>query len=57
MITKLPAAFAQRPLVVPVAAFVGLVLTWHEDLPGRVVGVVAVFLVGAVPAAANPRER
>ena len=36
MIRKLRAASAQWTLVVPVAAFVVLVLTWHEDLPGWV---------------------
>ncbi|MFI9365073.1 calcium:proton antiporter [Kitasatospora sp. NPDC053057] len=56
MITKLRAASAQWTLVVPVAAFVVLVLTWHKDLPGWVVGVVAVFLIGAVLAAVHHAE-
>ncbi|MFD5466652.1 calcium:proton antiporter [Kitasatospora sp. NPDC127059] len=56
MITKLRAATAQWTVVVPVAAFVVLALTWHEDLPGWVVGVVAVFLIGAVLAAVHHAE-
>ncbi|MFJ8473438.1 calcium:proton antiporter [Kitasatospora sp. NPDC094011] len=56
MITKLRAAAAQWTLVVPLAAFVVLALTWHEDLPGWVVGVVAAFLIGAVLAAVHHAE-
>ncbi|MBD0692827.1 calcium:proton antiporter [Streptomyces sp. CBMA123] len=56
MITKLRAAAAQWTLVVPVAAFVVLVLTWHKDLPGWVVGVVACFLIAAVLAAVHHAE-
>ncbi|MER7578597.1 ionic transporter y4hA [Kitasatospora sp. NPDC097691] len=56
MITKLRAAAAQWTVVVPVVSFVVLVLTWHEDLPGWVVGVVACFLMGAVLAAVHHAE-
>jgi Ca2+:H+ antiporter len=56
MITKLRAATAQWTVVVPVMAFLVLALTWHKDLPGWVVGVVAVFLMGAVLAAVHHAE-
>ncbi|MFF2145587.1 calcium:proton antiporter [Kitasatospora sp. NPDC058190] len=56
MITKLRAVTAQWTVVVPVVAFVVLALTWHENLPGWVVGVVACFLVGAVLAAVHHAE-
>ncbi|MEV7778352.1 ionic transporter y4hA [Kitasatospora sp. NPDC088351] len=56
MITKLRAVTAQWTVVVPVLSFVALVLTWHRDLPGWVVGVVACFLAGAVLAAVHHAE-
>ncbi|MFJ9693840.1 calcium:proton antiporter [Kitasatospora sp. NPDC101183] len=56
MITKLRAAAAQWTVVVPVVSFVVLGLTWHKDLPGWVVGVVAVFLIGAVLSAVHHAE-
>ncbi|MFJ1932187.1 calcium:proton antiporter [Kitasatospora sp. NPDC088160] len=56
MITKLRAAAAQWTVVVPVVSFVVLALTWHRDLPGWVVGVVACFLAGAVLAAVHHAE-
>lgn len=56
MIMKLRAAVTQWTAVVPVAAFVVLVLTWHRDLPGWVVAVVACVLAGAVPAAVHHAE-
>ncbi|MFG3229649.1 calcium:proton antiporter [Kitasatospora sp. NPDC048194] len=56
MITKFRAVTAQWTVVVPVTAFVVLALTWHEDLPGWVVAVVACFLVGAVLAAVHHAE-
>lgn len=56
MITKLRAATTQWTVVVPVVSFVVLVLTWHRDLPGWVVGVMACFLAGAVLAAVHHAE-
>ncbi|MET8628011.1 ionic transporter y4hA [Kitasatospora sp. NPDC004669] len=56
MITKLRAVAAQWTVAVPVTAFVVLALTWHENLPGWVVGVVACFLMGAVLAAVHHAE-
>ncbi|MEU8510532.1 ionic transporter y4hA [Kitasatospora sp. NPDC048722] len=56
MITKLRAGAAQWTVVVPVLAFVVLTLTWHRDLPGWVVGVVACFLAGAVLSAVHHAE-
>lgn len=56
MITKLRAAVAQWTVVVPVVSFLVLVLTWHKELPGWVVAVVACFLVGAVLSAVHHAE-
>ncbi|MFG3055333.1 calcium:proton antiporter [Kitasatospora sp. NPDC048239] len=56
MFTKLRAATAQWTAAVPVVAFVLLVLTWHRDLPGWVVGLVSCFLAGAVLAAVHHAE-
>ncbi|MFI6156450.1 calcium:proton antiporter [Kitasatospora sp. NPDC051170] len=56
MITKLRAATAQWTVVVPVVSFVVLALTWHKDLPGWAVGVVAVFLMAAVLSAVHHAE-
>ncbi|MFJ9608099.1 calcium:proton antiporter [Kitasatospora sp. NPDC101176] len=56
MITQLRAASARWTVVVPVVSFVVLALTWHRDLPGWVVGVVACFLVAAVLAAVHHAE-
>ncbi|MFF4369221.1 calcium:proton antiporter [Streptomyces sp. NPDC001594] len=43
-------------LLVPVAALVALVLSWGRDLPGGLVGVVALCLAGAVLAAVHHAE-
>ncbi|GAA2792591.1 ionic transporter y4hA [Kitasatospora sp. CM 4170] len=56
MFPKLRAVAAQWTVVVPVAAFVVLVLTWKRDLPGWGVGLVAYFLAGAVLAAVHHAE-
>ncbi|MEU6238751.1 ionic transporter y4hA [Kitasatospora sp. NPDC047058] len=56
MITKLRAATTRWTVVVPVVAFVVLVLTWKRDLPGWAVALVACFLAGAVLAAVHHAE-
>lgn len=56
MITKLRAPLAQWTVVVPVVSFLVLALTWHKELPGWVVAVVACFLVGAVLSAVHHAE-
>ncbi|RKT03141.1 Ca2+:H+ antiporter [Streptomyces sp. 3211.6] len=43
-------------LLVPVAALVALVLSWGRDLPGALVGLVALCLAGAVLAAVHHAE-
>lgn len=56
MISKLRAAAGHWTSIVPVLAFVVLVLTWGRDLPGWLVGVVACFLAGAVLSAVHHAE-
>ncbi len=56
MFTKLRPLVTQWTTVVPLLAFLVLVLTWHRDLPGWVVGVVSCFLAGAVLAAVHHAE-
>ncbi|MEE1788428.1 ionic transporter y4hA [Streptomyces sp. SP17BM10] len=56
MITKFRVGATQWTVVVPVLAFLVLVLTWQRDLPGWVVGVVACFLAGAVLSAVHHAE-
>ncbi|MGW4891610.1 calcium:proton antiporter [Kitasatospora sp. NPDC004240] len=56
MISKLRAAASHWTVIVPLLAFVVLVLTWQRDLPGWVVGVVSCFLAGAVLAAVHHAE-
>lgn len=56
MFTKLRPLVTQWTTVVPLLALLVLVLTWHRDLPGWVVGVVSCFLAGAVLAAVHHAE-
>ncbi|WP_406194339.1 ionic transporter y4hA [Kitasatospora sp. NBC_01560] len=56
MFTKLNAAATQWTVVVPVVAFVVLLLTWHRSVPGWVVAVVACLLAGAVLSAVHHAE-
>ncbi|WP_344330689.1 ionic transporter y4hA [Kitasatospora putterlickiae] len=56
MFTKLRPLVAQWTVVVPLLAFAVLALTWHRELPGWVVGVVSLFLAGAVLAAVHHAE-
>lgn len=53
---RLPALAARWTTVLPVAAVILLVFVWGRSLPGVLVGVAAVFLAGAVPAAVHHAE-